>query len=154
MLNSTNLMGRLVEDPELKFTPTGVHVVKTRIAVDRDYKADGKEREADFIDIVVWRSSADFLCKYFKKGQLITIEGRIRTRSYTDKNGIKRRDFAVVADRLHFTGPKPETKPEADASTNSPQKVGCAGKKVEEAPPANVGGDFDDYHMSDDDLPF
>lgn len=105
MFNLVVLTGRLTADPELKTTPSGVSVTSFSIAVDRSYK-QGEERQADFINIVAWRGTAEFITKYFKKGSLIGIEGSIQTRNYTDKNGNKRTAFEVVANNVQFVESK------------------------------------------------
>lgn len=105
MFNLVVLTGRLTADPELKTTPNGISVVSFSIAVDRRYRA-GEERQADFINIVAWRSSAEFISKYFKKGSLIGIEGSIQTRRYVDKNGNNRTAFEVVANNVQFVESK------------------------------------------------
>ena len=94
MLNVVAIMGRLVADPELRTTPAGVNVCQFRIACDRNFARQGEQRQADFVDIVAWRAQADFVCKYFSKGSLIAINGRIQTRNYQDKNGNNRTAFA------------------------------------------------------------
>ena len=98
MLNVAVVMGRLVADPELRHTPSDVAVTSFTLAVDRSYVKSGTERQADFIDVVAWRSTADFVCKYFRKGQMMAVHGSIQTRTYTDKDGNKRRSAEVVAD--------------------------------------------------------
>lgn len=105
MLNKAILMGRLVAEPELKHTPNNVPVLSITIAVDRSYSKDGR-RETDFIDIVAWRGTAEFIAKYFRKGQMIAISGSIQTRNWEDKNGSKRKSTEVVADEAHFCGGK------------------------------------------------
>lgn len=104
MLNRTILMGRLTAGPELKKTPNGISVTSFTLAVQRNYQKD----QTDFIPIVAWRQTADFICRYFEKGQLIALEGSIQTRSYTDKNGNKRTAFEVVAEHVYFTESKKE----------------------------------------------
>lgn len=104
MLNSVALMGRLVADPELKVTQSGISVVTIRLAVNRTYD----HKQTDFIDVVAWRQQAEFIDKYFRKGELIVIEGAIQTRSYEDKNGNKRSAFEVVANQVHFGQSKKE----------------------------------------------
>ena len=94
-------MGRLTATPELRTTPNGIPVTSFSIAVDRP-AARGAERQTDFIDIVAWRSSAEFVCKYFQKGSPIVVEGRIQVSSYTSREGEKRRRFEVVADNINF----------------------------------------------------
>ena len=93
MLNTVILMGRLTADPELRTTNNNLSVLSFSVAVDRNYQAQGQERQADFINCVAWRQNADFISKYFRKGQMIAIEGSIQTRSYEDKSGAKRTAF-------------------------------------------------------------
>ena len=102
MLNRAVLVGRLTADPELRTTPNGISVTTFRIAVDRPFTSKAGERQTDFITIVAWRSSAEFVCKYFQKGSAIGVDGSIQTREYTDRDGNKRTAFEVVADRLSF----------------------------------------------------
>ena len=102
MMNVAILMGRLVADPELKHTQSGAAVTSFTLAVDRAYSKQGKERQSDFLNIVAWRSTAEFISKYFRKGQMMAVQGSIQTRSYTDKDGNKRTAFEVVAANVHF----------------------------------------------------
>lgn len=102
-------MGRLVADPELKTTPTGASVTNFRIAVDRNYVKQGEERKADFIDIVCWRQTAEFVCRYFGKGAMIAVEGQLQTRTYQAKDGSNRYVVEVVADNVSFTGERRES---------------------------------------------
>ena len=104
MLNVVAIMGRLVADPELKTTPTGINVCAFRIACDRSFVQQGQQRQADFIDVVAWRHNADFLCKHFAKGSMVAVQGRLQTRQYQDRNGNKRTAVEVVADSLSFAG--------------------------------------------------
>ena len=104
MLNRVILMGRLVADPELKTTGSGISVTSFRIAVDRSYVKQGEERKADFIDIVCWRQTAEFVCRYFGKGSMIAVEGQLQTRTYQAKDGSNRYVTEVVADNVSFTG--------------------------------------------------
>lgn len=105
-MNKVILMGRLTADPELKTTPSGISVTSFSLAIDRKYAKQGEERKTDFINIVAWRQRAEFICKYFSKGQLIALDGSIETRSYVDKNGNNRTAFEVVAENVYFTGDK------------------------------------------------
>ena len=105
-MNNVSLIGRLTAAPELKHTQSGLSMVRFNIAVDRAYTKQGEERQADFISIVAWRQTADFICKYFSKGQRIALTGRIQTGSYTDKNGDKRYTFDVLAENVEFCEPK------------------------------------------------
>ena len=106
MLNVVALMGRLTADPELRTTPAGVSVTSFTIAVDRSFVKQGEERQADFINCVAWRGTADFVAKYFQKGSLIAVDGSIQTRRYQDKDGHNRTAFEVVVDNAHFAGSK------------------------------------------------
>ena len=103
MLNHITIMGRLTRDPELRRTGSGVAVASFTVAVDRDFGGrDGGERETDFIDCVAWRQTGEFVSKYFTKGSMIVVSGRLQIRSWTDKDGNKRRTAEVVADNCYF----------------------------------------------------
>lgn len=102
MLNHIVLMGRLTRDPELRRTGSGVAVTSFAIACDRDYAPQGGEKETDFIDIVTWRNTAEFAHKYFAKGSMIVVSGRLQIRDWTDKDGKKRRSAEVGADNVYF----------------------------------------------------
>lgn len=106
MLNRAILMGRLTKDPTLRQTPNNVSVVTFTLAVERNYQADKNNKQADFINIVAWRHTAEFVSKYFTKGQLVAAEGSIQTRSYQDKDGNNRTAFEVVADQVYFAEKK------------------------------------------------
>ncbi len=139
MFNLVVLTGRLTADPELKTTSNGTSVVSFSIAVDRRYRT-GEERQTDFINIVAWRSSAEFISKYFKKGSLIGIEGSIQTRKYTDKNGNNRTAFEVVANNVQFVESK------RDGAASIGESAGFSNADV---------NDFADLgDAQDDDLPF
>lgn len=101
MINTVALIGRLTSDPELRHIPSGVSVTSFTIAVDRSYVKAGEERETDFIEIVAWRHTAEFICKHFRKSQLIAVEGVLQTRSYEDKTGLRRKVFEVIANNVH-----------------------------------------------------
>jgi single-strand DNA-binding protein len=134
MLNRAILMGRLVSDPELRNTPSGVAVVQFRLAVDRDYTPKGHEKQTDFINCVAWRNTAEFVSKYFPKGSMIAIEGSLQSRGYTDKEGKSRTVFEVVADKVHFCGSK--------------QNNGNQSK------PAYSADDFEEIDIDSENLPF
>ena len=103
MLNHLTIMGRLTRDPELRRTGTGIAVASFTVAVDRDFSGrDGGEKETDFIDCVAWRQTGEFVSKYFTKGSMIVVSGRLQIRSWTDKDGNKRRTAEVVADNVYF----------------------------------------------------
>lgn len=108
MLNCAVIMGRLVADPELRTTPNGISVTSFCVAVDRSFVKAGEERKADFINVVAWRQTADFVTRYFHKGSMIAVQGSIQTRSYEDKNGNKRPAVEIVADNVSFCGSKSE----------------------------------------------
>lgn len=115
MLNKIFLMGRLVRDPELRHTGSGTAVASFTLAVDRDYKTQNGEKETDFIDIVAWRSTAEFVSKYFAKGRMAVVEGRLQIRDWTDKDGGHRRSAEVVADNIYF-GDSKRTVSDSDTS--------------------------------------
>lgn len=140
MFNLVVLTGRLTADPELKTTASGISVTTFSIAVDRRYRS-GEEKQTDFINIVAWRSSAEFITKYFKKGSLIGIEGSIQTRKYQDKNGNNRTAFEVVANNVQFVESKRDSAP---GTVSEPASFSNAD--------ANDFADLGDN--SDDDLPF
>lgn len=117
MLNRVILMGRLVADPELKTTNSGISVTSFRIAVDRNYVKAGEQRQADFFDIVAWRSSAEFVCKHFSKGSLIAVDGQLQSRSYQTKDGQNRTAIEVQADNISFTGERKDKANEPVVST-------------------------------------
>ena len=102
MLNRIILQGRLCKDPELRRTGTGTAVTSFSLAVDRDFKSQSGEKETDFIDIVAWRSTAEFVSKYFTKGRMAVVEGRLQIRDWTDKDGGKRRSAEVIANNVYF----------------------------------------------------
>ena len=111
MLNCVTLMGRLVADPELRTTTSGKEVVNFCIAVDRSFVKQGEERKADFINIVTWGNTANFVSRYFSKGSMIALQGSIQTRNYEDNNGNKRTAFEVLTREVSFCGSKNETNP-------------------------------------------
>ena len=114
MLNKIILMGRLTRDPKLRQTQSGTKVASFSLAVDRDYAAQGGERETDFIDCVAWRSTAEFAAKYFTKGQMAAVEGRLQVRGWTDKDGNLRRSCEVIVDSLYFAGGKRQSEAQAE----------------------------------------
>ena len=139
MFNLVVLTGRLTADPELKSTPNGISVCSFSIAVGRRYRA-GEEAQTDFINIVAWRQTAEFITKYFKKGSLIGIEGSIQTRRYTDKNGNNRTAFEVVANNVQFV--------ESKRDSAAPTADNMSYSNVDAGDFAEIDGGMDD------DLPF
>lgn len=147
MLNVIAVMGRLVADPELRKTTSGVSTTTFTIACDRNFVKAGTERQTDFFDIVAWRQTAEFACKYFRKGQLIALNGSLQTRTYEDREGKKRKVYEIVADNLHFADSK-SSSPSADAAP--------AARSVAQEAPSYSAGAPDDFAVIDDseDLPF
>ena len=121
MVNCAILMGRLTKDPELRTTQNGTSVTSFAVAVDREYVRQGEERQTDFINVVAWRQTAEFVSRYFKKGSMIAVQGSIQTRNYEDKNGNKRTAVEVIADKVSFCGSKAESGNSApvDSQTNA-----------------------------------
>lgn len=117
-LNSAVVMGRLTKDPELRYTTNNTAVLYFTVAVDRTYSKPGEERQTDFIDVVAWSKTAEFVDRYFEKGQKIIVEGSLQTRTYTDKNGNKRKAVELVARQVHFAEGKKQqnTMPEPSDS--------------------------------------
>lgn len=154
MLNRIILMGRLTRDPELRRTGSGTAVTSFSLAVDRDFKSQSGEKETDFIDIVAWRNTAEFVSKYFTKGRMAVVEGRLQIRDWTDKDGNKRRSAEVVADNVYFGDSK------RDAESAGPYSGGYSAPSGGRSPaPSGFGApDMGDQfaELSDDDgeLPF
>ena len=133
MINNVVLMGRMVKNPEMRTTGTGVEVASFTLAVDRNFQKSGEERQADFIDCVAWRSTAAFINNYFGKGSLIAITGEIQTRTYEDKNGNKRKAVEVLVDRASFCGSKNDNTTQS-ADTSSPAVIEEIGGNDEPLP--------------------
>ena len=151
MLNRVTLMGRLVADPELRSTASNLSVCSFRIAVDRDYKK-GDQKETDFIDIVAWRSTAEFVANYFKKGRVIAVDGRLQIRPWEDKDGNKRFATEVVADNVYFG----DSRPGGAGGNNGGYSQAPAYGAPAGGYSAPVGGpsDFAEIDEEDGDLPF
>ena len=148
IMNQIIIMGRMTRDPELRQTPNGVSVASFTLAVDRGFTPkDGGERQTDFIDVVAWRNTAEFVSKYFVKGQMTAVVGRLQLRDWTDKEGNKRRSAEVIAETIHFT----ESKRSRDSShaLAEPKDDFGAGFATPVAP-----SDFEELDMDDGDLPF
>lgn len=147
MLNNAVIMGRLVADPELRTTGSGISVSSFTVAVDRRFNRQGEERQADFIDIIAWRQTAEFVCKYFRKGSMIAVQGYIQTRMYEDKSGNKRKAVEIVADNVSFCGSK------AESGTGSyTRDTGYAA--AQPAPSYSTADEGDFKEIPEDDLPF
>ena len=135
-LNKVFLQGRFTRDPELRRTGSGTAVTSFSLAVDRDFKAQNGEKETDFIDVVAWRNTAEFVSKYFTKGRMAVVEGRLQIRDWTDRDGGKRRSAEVVADNVYFGDTKRDDAGGHNAGYSAP-------------PPGDFDeiGDYDDGQM-------
>ncbi len=169
MLNKVILQGRLTADPELKQTPQGVSVCSFTVACDRNYAAQGQDRQADFISVVAWRQTAEFVSKYFAKGRMILVEGTLRTRNYPDSRHpeVKHYVTEVYADNINFAGDKPAQNnsgyndyappPPPEVFRQPQQSAAPARAQAESAAPASMSfGDLGDFEevVSDGELPF
>lgn len=152
MLNRVVLMGRMVTDPELKKTNGGISVTTFRIAVDRSYVKAGAERQADFFDIVAWRSSADFVCRNFQKGSLIAIDGQLQSRQYVTKDGQNRTAIEVIADNVSFTGERRDGNNDRPSGSQIRKFTDEDGSQETPGYADNVAG-FQEM-PNEDDLPF
>ena len=149
MLNHITLMGRLVADPELRRTGSGVAVASFRIAVDRDYAPkDGGERKADFITCVAWRQTGEFISKYFTKGRMIVVDGRLEMRDWSDRDGNKRTSAEVIVDNAYFGDSKRDGDSSGAYSAPAPSYGGYS------APAAAPTSDFAMLDDNDAQLPF
>lgn len=149
MYNRVIMMGRIVNDLELKTTPQGVSVCSFRIAVDRRFQTKGEEKKSDFFNVVAWRQQAEFVTKYFHKGRSILLEGELNTRQYTDKNGNPSTWYEIVADRLSFT-PEPKQQGAYSDTYSAPPPPE---PPQQAAAPQAPASDFSAAD-SDDDYPF
>lgn len=152
MLNRVILMGRLTADPEHKQTPNGVSVTSFSIAVDRNFSDKSGNRQTDFINIVAWRQTADFVCKYFAKGRMIALEGSLQSRKYVDKQGNNRVAYEVVADQVYFADSKQggaDSHPAASTSFPTPESF----QEPARGQSFSVG-DFEEIDADDSELPF
>lgn len=145
MLNHIVIMGRLTRDPDLRRTQSGLAVAGFTLAVDRDYSGkDGGGKEVDFIDCVAWRSTGEFVSKYFTKGQMAVVSGRLQIRGYTDKDGQKRRVAEIVADSVYFAGKK----------ENGAQTAYTAQEDASYVAPVAPASDYAMLEDDDEPLPF
>ena len=150
MLNKIILMGRLTRDPELRRTQSGTAVTSFSLAVDRDFKSQSGEKETDFIDVVAWRNTAEFVSKYFTKGRMAVVEGRLQIRDWTDRDGGKRRSAEVIAENVYFGDSKRE-----GGSDYGSAPAYCAPYSGYAAPAAPGGhSDFAEIGEEDGELPF
>ena len=149
MLNHITIMGRMVRDPELRRTGSGIAVASFTVAVDRDFadKQSG-EKETDFIECVAWRQTGEFVSKYFTKGRMIVVDGRLQIRGWTDKDGNKRRTAEIVADNCYFGDSKKESS--GNAPDYAPEN--CYGQRSGGSPAP--GSDFAPIEEDDAQLPF
>ena len=145
MLNKIILMGRLTRDPELRRTQSGTAVTSFSLAVDRDFKSQGGEKETDFIDVVAWRNTAEFVSRYFTKGRMAVVEGRLQIRDWTDRDGGKRRSAEVIAENVYFGDSKREGGSDYSAAPaySAPRGYAAGGQS-----------DFAEIGEEDGELPF
>ena len=152
MLNKIILMGRLVRDPELNQTANGIAVCKFTVAVNRPYQKD-KEQQADFINVTAWRGTAEFVSKYFSKGSMIIVEGKLQNNDYTDKDGVKHYSMQVMADNVNFGGSKSDSNSASQVESNS----NAIAQTVEGTSDSPIGvGDLSEFEeiLSDGETPF
>ena len=163
MLNRIIIMGRLVRDPELRTTQSGVSVTSFTLAVDRDFKnRDSGEKSTDFIDVVAWRQTAEFICKYFGKGRMAVAEGRLQIRDWKDRDGNNRRSAEVVADNVYFADSKRDSAggsdsygaPPAYGAPAAPAYGGGQSYGGGYGAPAGDSSGFAEIDDQDGDLPF
>ena len=158
MLNVVAIMGRLAADPQLRQTTTGKNVASFRIACDRGRRDANGQSQADWLDVVAWDRTAEFVCKYFQKGSLIAIDGRLQSRQYQDKNGNNRTAIEIVANNVNFAAPKSaNAAPMGDAGYGAPRAAPAARPAVQANPaPSYSAGSNDDFALIEDegDLPF
>lgn len=159
MLNHITLMGRLTRDPELRYTASQIPVASFSLAVDRDFGGrDGGERQTDFIDIVAWRNTAEFVSKYFTKGSMAVVSGRLQIRDWTDRDGNKRRSAEVVAENVYFGESKRSREDSGyqsaprSSSRDSYQSNSYGGYQSFDSAPS--GSAFSDLSDTDGELPF
>ncbi|MBQ9330462.1 MAG: single-stranded DNA-binding protein [Oscillibacter sp.] len=150
MLNRIILMGRLTRDPELRRTGSGTAVTSFSLAVDRDFKSQSGERETDFIDIVAWRNTAEFVSKYFTKGRMAVVEGRLQIRDWTDRDGGKRRSAEVVADNVYFG----DSRRDGGSDYGAAPAYSAPGADRGYSAPAAGRSDFAEIGEEDGELPF
>lgn len=148
MLNKIIIMGRLTRDPELRHTQTGTAVASFTLAVDRDFKSkESGEKPTDFIDVVAWRQTAEFVSRYFAKGRMAVAEGRLQIRDWTDKDGGKRRSAEVVADNVYFG----DSRKDGEAGASFVPSAPVSGGSYAPPPPNDQFAELDG---DDGDLPF
>ena len=140
MLNHVTIMGRLTRDPELRHTQSGAAVSSFTLAVDRDFKSHSGERETDFVNCTAWKSVAEFTARYFSRGRMAIVEGRLQSRKYTDKDGNNRTAYEVVASSVYFGDSKKESDP--------------LDKLADDAAPVAPAGEFAELTEDDGELPF
>ena len=151
MLNKVIIMGRLVKDPELRRTQSGTAVTSFRIAVDRDFKSQDGTKQADFFDVVAWRNTAEFVSKYFTKGRMAVVEGRLQIRDWTDRDGGKRRSAEVIAENVYFGDSKRDS---VGDYGSAPAYGAPASGYAAPAAPAGGHSDFAEIGEEDGELPF
>lgn len=164
MLNKIVLMGRLTREPEMRHTPNGLPVTSFTLACDRDFRSQGEEKQTDFFDVVAWRNTAEFTAKWFHKGQLVAVAGRLQSRKWTDKDNNNRISYEIVADEAHFAekrsdgpGAPYEMPPHPADYTPSaaPARMAPSASHAPSSPsPMSAASTFAELEDDDGDLPF
>lgn len=150
MLNHITIMGRLVRDPELRYTQSGIAVASFTVAVDRDFKSESGERQTDFIDCVAWRQTGEFVSKYFSKGSMAAVSGRLQIRDWQDKEGNKRRNSEIVVDNIYFG----ESKRSQNSNENNSYGTPPPAQSQNFNNSSTMSAGFSEIDGGDGDLPF
>ena len=176
MLNSISIAGRLSKDPELRTTQSGVSVASFTVAVERDFAAQGQQREVDWFDCVAWRQAGEFVSKYFRKGDMIVVTGRMQSRDWTDNSGNKRRNWEIQVEHSYFGGSKSDSQssgqsygsqggyvpqgqygaapPQQNSYNSAPPQYGTPSQQYGAPPQQYQQGTFTELDEDDGDLPF
>lgn len=156
MLNVITIAGRLTRDPELRYTQNQIAVCSYSVAVERDYSGQGQQRETDFFDCVAWRQGGEFVSKYFHKGDMIVVTGRMQARDWTDNNGNKRRSWEIQVDHNYFGGSKSDSQGNSQGNQGGgyAQQGQYQNAPRREPPPPDVQATLEELDDDDGDLPF
>ena len=161
MLNVISIAGRLTKDPELRYTQNQIAVCSYSVAVERDYAAQGQQRETDFFDCVAWRQSGEFVSKYFHKGDMIIVTGRMQARDWTDNNGNKRRSWEIQVDHNYFGGSKSDSQSSGQSGQSAADYYAQHGQYGAQSAPAQAPAQpqytqqqFTELDDDDGELPF
>lgn len=150
MLNHIVIMGRLTRDPELRYTQSQTAVASFRLAVERDYAGQGQERQTDFIDCVAWRGTGEFVSKYFQKGSMAVVSGRLQLREWTDRDNNRRTTAEIVAENVYFG----ESKRDQGSGQRSYQTTGAPAQSASAAGSSQTSSAFTELDDDDGEIPF